>query len=246
MKTRSEYSRGDECLGNLRMDEWLAGELDQDAAAQATAHVSVCAHCAALRGRRLAERAAFLTEHPPCYPQQVAPRLPSAARGLRWAVPYAGALAAAAALLLLLRPQPDTSPSERSKGGAHVTFHIKHGDQVRRGRQQDTVWSGDRVQLAYTTDQMRYLSVFGLDGAEHAAVYFPAGLQSVAMAPAREQALPISIELDATPGTEQLFALFCDRVATLAPLREELARTGVLLPPTGCTLNRIQLVKGTR
>ena len=61
----------------------------------------------------------------------------------------------------------------------------------------------------------------------------------------RDWALETAIELDATPGQEMLFGIFCPSPFQVESLRVALAQTGDLPALQGCTVDKLRLVKET-
>lgn len=241
MRTPIEPIRPDGCISDLRFDAWLSGELRSEHVEPLSRHVSECPRCGARHATLVRERERFLRTHAP--PMPVPPR--RTAPALRRSIALsAAALSAAAALALMVQREDASSGGERAKGGERIGVFIKHGEQVRRGYDGDTVQPGDRLRLTYTSDRESYLALLGRDETGRVDIYYPAGTHAVRVAAGRGQPLPLSVELDATPGRERFFLVFCRGRFKLAPLSAELARSGDIRVPQDCSYAALSLVKG--
>lgn len=252
-----------ECASDLRMDEALCGELPTQARNQLERHLSECARCRGRWDDIVKERAAFLSSAPSF--EALAAKIERAAKPRatlwtkRWLAGLATAAAATAAVAFMLaRPpaQPGVTAgpesgaetdsaraiTTRSKGGPRIGFFIKRGASVSVGQSGATVHPGDRLRFTYSSDAPRYLALFNLDS-ERASVYYPAGPQAARVATGRGIALDFSIELDNHIGSEQVFAVFCERSFQLEPLRRALAASKRMTPGPGCTVDTIRLSK---
>jgi hypothetical protein len=139
------------------------------------------------------------------------------------------------------------SPSEvtRSKGAPHVTWFVKRGEQVQRGRTGETLYPGDSLRFVYSSDAPRFLALFNLDARE-ASVYYPSTPDALRVRAGNEVALDFSVELDALLGTERVYAMFCEETFRLEPLRAALFETGRLPERAGCRSEMITLRKVAR
>lgn len=225
--------RADSCLSDLRLDELLAGELEQQQRQPATAHLGGCPACS----DRLAELERDRDDY---RARSVARPGRPLRRSLGVGVGIATAAACAAILLLGIRPQ---TPTTRSKGSARLGFFITHGDQVRPGGPGEKVQPGDMLSFTLSTDTRVYVAVLSRDGAGRASVYFPAGPITEATGPGRDVLLPLATVLDGTLGAERLYGLVCDRPVALEPLRRALAGSSTLPVPPGCTVDETALEK---
>ncbi|HYP87241.1 MAG TPA: hypothetical protein VEQ59_03795 [Polyangiaceae bacterium] len=225
-----------ECISDLKLDQWQAGELSAQAGEELRAHVDSCARCTHRRQTLVADAAQFLQRFPE------PPRRTRAGNRSYW-VAGTTALAAAAALVLWLK-MPTEQPGQRSKGEAtQFGFFIKRGGQVTLGAAGQRVRAGDQLRFVVTTSKPQHIAIVGRDGSGAVFEYHAASGHSVAVAGARDQALESSIELDAAPGPETVWAIFCDEPFELAPLKSTLAGAGELQAPPGCTLKKLELMK---
>jgi hypothetical protein len=239
-------SAGSEHVSDLALDEWLASELDADASARVSTHVSGCARCAARKAQRDADREALLRQAPSfeaLSAQVRARRAPPAGRtASRIAIGAgAGALALAASMLLLLRdPSVETT---RSKGGAHLGLFVKRGERVTRGAPLEVVQPGDELRFTYTSARPVYLALINRD-AVTASVYFPSGANDAARVGAgSDVALAFSVELDAQLGEERVYGVFCPEPFALGPLLAAVQRDGKPPALPDCELTAIRLIK---
>lgn len=238
-----------QCLTELAFDRWFAREELLEHSGRVEDHLLVCTRCR-VRGELMQrERAAFLAKAPTIAANTALARKSLQARraggrardrGTRaWFAWPAAAMAAAIAAVLMWHAPPQT---ERRKGGSEVAFYVKRGARVARGASGDTVYPGDLLRFTYSNAAPAYLALLGRDR-RSASVYFPAADQAERVAAGRDQALDFSLELDGELGEERLYVVLCPAEYALAPLREELEKSGELRARAGCRLERIALRK---
>lgn len=229
------------CLSELQIQRLDAGDLD--APDEARAHAAGCSGCAARLAGAAAERAAFRAS-PPW-------RLPPANRR-RWLarpglVAAIGAAAAAALVIVWILPRdprgaPGPERGTQLKGGVRFELFAARGDHVLPLAQGDRVRPGDRIQVVYSAAVATHVAVLSRDGAGALGVYFPVDRATTWPAAAgQEVGLPSSTELDASLGAETLYLVACAAAQPLAALR--VAVDDAARPPSGCTIDRIDLVK---
>jgi hypothetical protein len=258
MLTNFRAPTPDGCLSDLTLDEWHAGELPAPQVLAAIEHLNACARCRERKQALLANAQSFLGRFPPeslridaqssNRPTVTKPRS-RRPRSWAWAAAVGG-LAAAAAVLLLARPsqRPTESVDEsdtRFKGGEHIGFFVKRQSQVFPGIDGQKVRAGDRLRFVVTTTRPRQFAILSRDGAGAASVYYPATPTSQPLGVVRDRALEAATELDATPGQEMLFGVFCASPFQVESLRVALAQTGDLPALQGCTVDKLSLVKET-
>jgi hypothetical protein len=250
-----------ECLSDLALDSWLAGEGSASERAAWQAHADGCAACARRRSQRLAFNQRYLETSRDL--ELAAARLaardgvtalrpdPSrsavqAPRRAAWL--GAGVLAAAASLALWLSGGEESEPLSRSKGSARIDFFVKSGGAVRPGAPGESVRAGDALRFVVPRAESRYLAIVGRDSRGVSSVYFPAGPRGERVPRSAEPigsglALPSSVLLDDAPGSERLYAVFCDDPPVVADLLRELDRSGQLLVGDGCELAETHVTK---
>ena len=91
------------------------------------------------------------------------------------------------------------------------------------------------------------MALLGLDPAGRWSVYHPEQGTLARLEAGQDQPLPVAIELDAAPGDERLYAVFCKSAASLASVKEALLRSAdAPTLPAGCSHERHTLHKGAR
>jgi hypothetical protein len=235
--------RGEHCPSALRLDQWLAGELPPAEAASLEAHAAECERCQRERAARLATRESFAADAPPF------PRLArSARRRGRW-IGGGAALAAAAALLLLLnapwRGDAEGELGTRTKGAsASFAWVVRRGGRVFAPAPDEPLRSGDALRFTVSTQQPTFIALLGRDASGHVSVYHPEGERLAALGPGKDQPLPGAIELDAAPGSEQLFGIFCREPLRVATLQQAISSApDAPRLPAGCSHERQLLHK---
>jgi hypothetical protein len=228
------------------LDRYVSGELSAAERLVLEAHLSQCAQCCMRQDALLREREAFLARVPSWDAFRVARETPRASvarprRARRWLAAASIGLAASALLGLLVREPP---PAVRLKGGGpRLSVFVKHGQAVTLAEDATRVRPGDLLRVAYSTPIGREFALLHRD-ARTATVYYPASASKTqAIAAGHEVPLDFSIELDAQPGPEQLYGLFCDRPTPLAPLLAALRRGDDPRPPAHCQLEHVRLTK---
>ena len=240
MSERLTRSRNDGCISDLRYDRWRAGELGPSAEAELRAHLAGCALCAARLQEIDAAAAAFDAAPAAELRNRHAARR---RRKLLWASPWA--LAAAAALWLSMPAAKE--PSVRLKGEYNFGFYVLHAGNVRRGGPDEPLAPGDRVRFTARASTAAYFAVLSLDSSGRANIYYPAAALAALLASDREQPLEASVVLDAVPGRERWYALFCAEPVQLAPLREALEKDGEhWQPPERCETQSLVVRKTER
>jgi hypothetical protein len=108
----------------------------------------------------------------------------------------------------------------------------------------DRIRPGDYVQAAYTATRDGFGAVLSRDGSGKAMAYVPAGGAAMVALPAGVTAsFPTSTVLDDVIGEEAVAVVWCQAARPLAPLIAELAATGDVIAPDGCTVRRVVLDK---
>jgi hypothetical protein len=226
-------------VSDLRWDRLLAGELSDDAAAALRADAQGCVVCET--------RLAQLTRESELFAQRPALAAPRRRR-LWWIVAAPIGMAAAAAVLLLARTEPPPT-GERIKGTGDAQLVVLAGQPgaMRMVENGDHVRGGEYLQVGYSAQRDGFGAVLSRDGAGATNVYVQAAPSvMVALAAGRDQAFPGSTLLDDTRGFEVIVALWCERALGLPPLVQELATTGDVVTPAGCTKRRVTFTKDPR
>jgi hypothetical protein len=240
MKVLNAPTTPDGCISDLKLDQWRAGELAENVAAKLREHVATCERCAARRQQLLAQAEQMLRR----FPEPPRPAVP-ATLASRWVAASAG-LAAAAALIFWIGGRRGEDAETRTKGSSHISFFVKRGDQVSPGRNGERVQPGDRLRFSLTTTRPQSVGIFGRDSTGAAFVYYPQAARSQSVGKVRDLALDTSVELDASLGSEAIFAVFCDEDFDLASLKQSLSKTAALPPLPGCTIDTLELLKVTK
>jgi hypothetical protein len=171
----------------------------------------------------------------------------------RW-LAGASALAAAAALALGIgKPWSTSIPSgadttgsgTRTKGGlGSLGWVVRRGEHVFAGRPEQTLRAGDAVRFSVSTREPVYVAILGLDPKGHLSVYHSDGEQLSKVEAGRDQLLPAAVELDATPGAEQFYGVFCPSAVALSPVKDAILRSpDAPALPLGCSSERWTLNK---
>jgi hypothetical protein len=225
-------SQGARRVQDAVLEMYLASALDEPARARVERVLAESEVDRARLAELRADSEAFLLSHPPA---AFAARLEPARRRTerRW-LPWLGtALAASAAVFggVLLRPVVETpEPEYVAKGAVTLTVYRRQaggGVPVQPG---EALGAGDALQFEVKAGTSGYVAVLSRDGAGHVTVYYPYGGDAAAAYVPGQPLLPGAIELDGTPGTEQLYALFSPEPFTLGGAVKAL-ESGAALEP---------------
>lgn len=247
------------CPSDLLLERWLAGELAPDEQRPLAAHLEACTPCRLRHAELREEQRRCAAELPPF------PALPRAARATepqrtratplrarrsRWLASGSALAAAAAALLFISRSsdpptQDDSSLRSRTKGSpASLGWVVRRDGRVFTGRPELPVRGGDTLRFTVTTRERVYVAVLGLDAHGRLDAYYPSGEHMAALEPGEQRPLDGAVELDATPGDERLYAVFCPRPEPVPALRLAVERDpSAPSLPEGCSVERWVLSK---
>jgi hypothetical protein len=197
-------------LSSLALDRRALGALSQEETDATETHLAGCASCQ----KRLEAQQESLQR----FQRVVAPALLPSLKAklersswlrLTWLLVPA---VAAAAVVVGVRPRIPSHDDVAIKGGATFQVFARRGGEVFRVTDGARLRPGDTLRFAVQPGGLSYVLIASRDEARHAAVYYPFdGAQSTLVDPRMRSELPGSIELDATPGEETLFALFSRR-----------------------------------
>lgn len=207
------------------LERYLAAELEGEELARVEAALAadprLRQQLAALRADEVAFRAevpyaAFRIEHE----RRVLARGVSARRWTVWG-PALMALAGAAGMLLVTfgGPPSDDGPTRSKGAGVALEVALEEDGRLRAAVTGERVAAGARLQLGYDAGEASYVALLGIDGQGAVSVYFPEDGEQMAPLPAGPRGrFPFSLTLDATPGAEQLVAVFAERPLAIATL----------------------------
>jgi hypothetical protein len=236
--------RPESCLSDLALERLLIDEPQSPTTcAAARAHLASCERCSRRSEALAAEPAQTLD--PAWLSRPAPPRHARRGFDTRWRVRArlgAGALtlAAAAALVLTLRAKPEMSPSDETQtkgGGFLLELVARRADgHVAPVFEGSVLHPDDAVRFLVTTPEAGQLAVLGFDSAGTVSIYAPAA----PTAKGGPHALPGSIVLDATLGTERFVAVLC-REALDATTLKRAALSGAL--PGACRQTSLTIKK---
>jgi hypothetical protein len=148
---------------------------------------------------------------------------------------------AAAAVLYLRAGGP--GGDVRTKGGPHVGFFVKRGEVVTEGVSGQHVRAGDQLRFVVTAERDRHLAILSLDSRGAVSVFSPSQTASVPVRASVGAALESSVQLDDSPGTERIFAVFCDAPFDVRRFVRELEQSHDVASGPDCVVDRLELSK---
>jgi len=240
-----------DCLSDLELDEWLAGELAVPDELRCHEHSR---HCASCRQRKLTieQTSAAFHEGAPSFEvlstlvEARAPRrYAGASKATRLRHHLAAPLAVACAALLAFvvtrdKPAaPGLDTETRAKGAPRLSFFLKRGGSTERMASGASVRPGDLLRFVYSTDRPYYVALMGVD-AHSTSVYYPSDTRAVLAHAGQDVALNFSVELDDTPGRELVIAWFCPEPFEVALARGALI-TAAPLPAALASCRRVEI-----
>lgn len=232
----------------LSLEHMRMGSLPPAAQAELELHLEQCPRCQALQQELHGYHADFGAVREPAW-VQIQNDLEQARRRrpFRWALWGLGAAVpalAAAMLLLMVQPAPMDDSGVRTKGDPIVEIVIRRGHAVMPAASGSTVKPGDQVGFLTTAAGWEHVMILGRDSTGTITTYLaPEGRSAATSSQARTR-LPLAIELDATPGAEELLVLFSRQPLLASDVR---ARWAAKLPwPEGVHVSHFVLPKETR
>jgi hypothetical protein len=237
-------------LSTLTLDRRALGDLSGVEAEEMDLHLAGCELC---RGHLAAQRESFQK-----FEQYVLPAVLPSLQTRRlfpwrfaWAVPVVASLALAVLVLPRSAPRQHVASQDEVavKGGPNFQTFVRRGTQVFAAADGVLLLPGDALRFVVQPGGLPYLLIVSRDGAGHLTVYYPfGGSRSAELKSEGRNELPGSVELDATPGEERLFALFSRRPLEAARVTSRLADSTT--EPSAAELGadallRLKFVKGT-
>jgi hypothetical protein len=128
----------------------------------------------------------------------------------------------------------------RTKGGpASLGWVVRRGARVVAGRPEEPLQPGDALRFTISAREPVFVALLGLGASGKPSVYYPDADELAGLPAGDEQLLPIAIELDATPGDERLYAVFCQKPVSVAAVLEAVERSPQAPAlPVSCTGER--------
>ena len=189
-------------VSQLMLDALALCALDRDSAARVQAHLACCASC-----RDDARIAAQLRQR---FTVHVLPRgVPARRRPRRSWLLIPPLMAALLAIGWCSRPAPVAELA--IKGEASWQVFANHDGRVFAVHDGTALAAGDRIRFAVTPAGARYLLVASIDGLGAATIYYPYDGPHSAIIEGDRVEPAGSIELDAAPGPERIYALLSDQ-----------------------------------
>jgi len=197
-------------LSTLQLHKLRNGEIAPNEAANLRAHIDTCASCAERLRHQEAERAAFVLEPVPAAIQALASKPRRRFPIWGWLAP---AIAAAAAVIIVAVPwdrfqgsQGEREDIVRLKGSLAALEVVAERDgQNVLLAPGSVVIPGDRLQMKFDPGDHAYAAFAGRDGTGVVQVYRVIRTEPGGLRPA-----PFALELDETPGDQELFVVFTD------------------------------------
>lgn len=190
----------------LQLHRLRYGELDPAEAHRIRAHVSECTACTERLHLQEAQRTEFVLEPVPQAIRQLSSR-PSRPWWL-WIAPSLVAVAAAALVVVWSPESPETEGTGIRTKGSLAALEVvaeREGGTVLLAP-GSVVVPGDRLQMKFDPGDHAYAAFAGRDGTGVVQVYRVLKVDPGGLRPA-----PFALELDDTPGDQDLFVVFSDQ-----------------------------------
>lgn len=202
------------------LDAVALGAVDARTEERIRIHLASCAECHREEQAAAELRALFAIR---VLPRGL--RAPAERRAHRWGRwPWLAVPALAVAVLLVgLWPRPEP-PELAIKGDATLEVFAHRDGQTFVVQDGTELVAGDRIRFVVLPAGSGYVLVASVDGGGAATIYYPYGADHSAPIEGDRVELDGSIELDAAPGPERIYALLSDRpldaALVIARLRE--------------------------
>ncbi len=226
-------------LSTLALHRLRYGEITGDERDKAAAHLDGCSRCQARLAVQERERAAFVLQPVPAPLRRTVLRRVTEHGFVRVLVPLALAAAAAIAIAVAL---PALREGEPSQEGNRILYRgilpdievwVDEGSGPRPHRTGESLAAGDRVQLRYDAHGAAHVALAGRDSSGIVEIYTLAAPSGTGLLTA-----PFALELDDSPGEQELFVVTSDEPLDEGRVQEALA--GEVL---GVTVRRIAFPK---
>ncbi len=213
------------------LERYLTGDVSAERRTALDAELAQSPEDQARLAELRADSAAFLTQHPPGplvakYEQS---------RPKPWWRSWLPLVAVAAAALLLIVMLVPGEPETAVKGDLVFSAWTKTGERAERVKRWEALKAGDQVRFELRAPKPGYLAVVSRDGSGHVTVYHPFGEAQAAPYLPSEAMLPGAIALDEVKGRERVWAIYSEQPFPLAPIVDQLERTGEFTPAAGQT-----------
>jgi hypothetical protein len=169
-----------------------------------------------------ADSAAFLLQRPTRIVVERFEKEQRRARRWRWPLLLAPALAAVALLLIPRLPPKDPDGPITVKGSVILALHRKAGSGSVPVSPEVPLVPGDSLRFEVKAPANGFIAVVSKDSSGAISVYYPYGSDGAAPYDATQPLLPGAIELDATLGREDVYALHSTQPFELAWARKAL------------------------
>jgi hypothetical protein len=212
-----------EKCSKLGLEQYFTGELDEQQAQEIKQHLADCTECSAYIAGLETEKADFLHRHPfASFTRAHAPvkTIPWYRQFVRSAfrpalIPVYGALVVTVVLLPMINRETNRlSPDVRFKGRNPVSFLYRRDGTVNQGSTTMKFRTGDNIQVVFSIEKDRYVSLLSVDSLGRISFYHPdqqSAFCSIHASAGQKQSFPGSIVLDDTPGSELVIVLFSEK-----------------------------------
>jgi hypothetical protein len=245
-------------LSAYELDCLRLGRLPPEGARLAQGHLASCGSCRRLEEDLLTDQQHFMAEVLPRSGATLRARAEAEARTATrrfWLVTLVPLAPVLAVLALLVHPKGDGETRhlgresyQGQKGGSPFWIVVRRGERVFRAAEAQPLRAGDAVRFVVVPPQA-FVMIASVDGRGHSQVYAPYdGSESAAVPLDRKIELPEngSIELDATPGPERIFALFSRRPLPARAVLAALDRLGARGPSAVRSEERLEVGADTQ
>jgi hypothetical protein len=196
---------------DLELERYLADDLSDAERQKVEAQVAQRPDVQAYLAQRRAEKEAFRAKQPPL-PVLLSPRARPVSRSPWPALAAVGLALAASLALVVLTPQLRGDESSiAARGRPKITVVVLRGDSLFEYREGVLLTAGDRIRLTVESPSSGYVTVIGRDSNRMPVVHY----ENVKAMPG-SFIVPDSLELDDSPGPEELLVFF-----TAEPIRPE-------------------------
>lgn len=210
------------------LEKYLANAIEENLRAQVEATLATSAADAQRLAELRADSEAFLIAHPP---SKILAQVSAKKSGWNAWVPKAFAFSLASALavglLVVVRPHENTSEADFGiKGGLSWVLYGKLDHETVRLVSGATVRPKTALRFEVFAPKNGYVAVLGKDAWGVVSVYYPFDGKEAAKYDKNAPLLPGAIELDVTLGTEQFFAVYCEKPFEIKPLEKSIQQHG--------------------
>ena len=115
-------------------------------------------------------------------------------------------------------------PATRRKGELSLDFYVLRAGRSFEADSRTPLCAGDRLRFSYLVQDTGYFAILNRDGSGAVSAFYSDGVSMAKSDGRTRHLIDESVELDATPGVEEIYAIYCEHNHEVSQLLNELSR----------------------